>query len=67
MLYIFIMFKLNHAQLSLFELKSKNYTAHLNAVLSIRRKIRDDLMFSPSCYVVNLMPNKIICFSNFYK
>lgn len=67
MLYIFIMFKVNHAQLGLFELKSKNYSAHLNAVLSIRKKIGDGLMFSHSFYVVNLMPNKIICFSNFYK
>lgn len=67
MLYIFIVFKVNHAQLGLFELKSKNYSAHLNAVLSIRKKIGDNLMFSHSFYVVNLMPNKIICFSNFYK
>lgn len=67
MLYIFIMFKVNHAQLGLFELKSKNYSAHLNAVLSIRKKKVRQLMFSHSFYVVNLMPNKIICFSNFYK
>lgn len=66
MLYVFIMFKVNHAQLGLFELKSKNYSAHLNAVLSIKKKVRQ-LMFSHSFYVVNLMPNKIICFSNFYK
>lgn len=38
MLYNFIMFKVKHAQLGLFELKSKNYSAHLNAVLSIRKK-----------------------------
>lgn len=38
MLYIFITFKVNHAQLGLFELKSKNYSAHLDALLSIRKK-----------------------------
>lgn len=32
------MFKVKHAQLGLFELKSKNYSAHLNAVVSIRKK-----------------------------
>lgn len=68
MLYIFIMFKVNHAQLGLFELMSKNYRAHLNAILSSRKKkIWDNLMFSHFFYVVNLMPNKIICFPNFYK
>lgn len=63
----FIMFKVIHAQLGLFELKSKNYSVHLNAILCIRKKIRDNLMFSHSFYAVNLMPNKVICFSNFYK
>jgi len=60
MLYNFIMFKVNHAQLGLFELKPKNYSAHLNAVLSIRgKKVRENLIFSRSFCVANLMPNKI--------
>lgn len=50
-----------------FELKSKNYSVHLNAIFSIGEKNRDNTMYSHSFYVVNLMPNKIICFSNFYK
>lgn len=46
MLYVFIMFKVNHAQLGLFELKSKNYSAHLNAVLSIKKKSQTTNVFS---------------------
>lgn len=64
---LFIIFKVIHAQLGLFELKSKNYSVHLNAILSIRKKNQRQPNVSHFFFAVNLMPNKIICFSNFYK